>query len=715
MNRTNKITIALAGNPNSGKTSIFNGLSGVRQKVGNFPGVTVEKNVGHKKYNGYDITFIDLPGTYSLTAQSLDEKVARDFILNESPDVMINVIDSGSLERSLYLTTQLIEMGIDIVLNLNMWDEVQKSGVKIDTRKLSQLLGAPVVETVGNKAKGIDELLNAAISLVEDRNREHRHPPIFYGPLLDDMILEVCKEISPGDLCPVGFSQRWLAIKLLEGDEEIRKKYLVPQLENSQRLKSLIVKCVQHIKVTTSQEPDIAIAEGRYGYIAGIINEVVKKSPVHRMQISMKIDNFLTHRILGYPIFLFFMWLIFQATYKIGNYPMGWIDSGVKYLQMIASLVLPTSMFSNLITDGIIGGVGAVIIFLPNIVILFTGFSLLEDSGYMARAAFLTDRLMHFLGLHGKSFIPMLMGFGCNVPAIMATRTLESHRDRILTTLVIPFMSCSARLPVYVLFAGAFFGAYAGYAIFLLYLLGILIAVLTAHFFQRTILKTDSTPFVMELPPYRLPTVKSIIIHVWERTRIYLKKMGGIILIASIILWFLGYFPRKSEYSQNYDRQIEQLSISGTEVADVKIAELENMKAAEDVEYSVIGRLGAIVSPVIKPLGFNWQMGVAIITGFVAKEVVVSTLGVLYQLGEDVNEKSSNLANILTSPKSNISVSAAFAFLVFILLYTPCLATVIAIRREIGTKWMWFSIFFQLTLAWSAAFIIYQGGRLLGL
>ncbi|MEW6016299.1 MAG: ferrous iron transport protein B, partial [Candidatus Zixiibacteriota bacterium] len=426
---------------------------------------------------------------------------------------------------------------------------------------------------------------------------------------------------------------------------------------------------------------------------------------------SVKIDNILTHRFWGYLIFLFFMWLVFQATFKLGAYPMDWIDAGVGRLQGWVTGILPAGVFNDLIADGIIGGVGAVAVFLPNILILFMGISLLEDSGYMARAAFLMDRLMHFLGLHGKSFIPLLMGFGCNVPAIMATRTLESHRDRILTILLIPLMSCSARLPVYVLFAGAFFGAQAGNVIFSMYLLGIATAVLMARLMQKTILRSEDAPFVMELPPYRVPTYRSVLIHMWERTNIYLKKMGGIILIASVILWLLGYFPKKSDFSQNYDAQIEQLTAVNTDEAAAEIDRLQSLKASEELEYSFIGRLGKITLPMVQPLGFNWELGVAIITGFVAKEVVVSTLGVLYHLGDNTD----SLLAVLQSPSNRISGLAAYAFMVFVLLYTPCLATVIAIKREIGAKWMWLSIVFQTALAWSAAFLIYQGGTLLGL
>jgi ferrous iron transport protein B len=708
------LKIALAGNPNSGKTSIFNSLTGARQKVANFPGVTVEKRVGFKRYNNYNITIVDLPGTYSLTAYSIDEKVARDFIINEQPDLIINVIDSGNLERSLYLTTQLLEMGVDLVIDLNMWDEVQHSGVDIDTEKLSRLLGAPVVKTIGNRAQGTVNLLETSLNLVENGNQTHRHPPVSYGPRLDDVVEHLSREVSTCGFCRGCHNPRWLAVKLLEGDSEIRLR-CIPDQRGDNPLSQLLDRSLEHLKSTASDDPEIVITEGRYGYVAGIIREVIKKPPADRMKMSSHVDNILTHKYFGYPIFLAFMYLIFEATFTLGNYPMDWIDAGIALLQEGAADLLPSGVLSALIIDGIIGGVGSVIVFLPNIMILFLGISLLEDSGYMARAAFLMDRLMHFLGLHGKSFIPMLMGFGCSVPAIMSTRTLESPKDRILTILLVPYMSCSAKLPVYVLFAGAFFGAAAGRTIFAIYLIGIAVAIIAARILIKTVVRGESLPFVMELPPYRMPTAKSVLIHMWERAKIYLRKMGGVILVASIILWALGYFPGREEYTRDYDTRIEQLSQIDSDDAGRQIRQLKAAKAAEDLEYTFIGRLGNIVEPVVAPLGFNWQMGVSLLTGFVAKEVVVSSMGVLYHLGDEINESSMTLIEKLRSPDSGITRLAAFAFMIFVLLYTPCLVTVVTIKREIGWKWMWFSIAFQMTLAWVLSLIVYQGGRLLGL
>ncbi len=712
--KNKKITIALAGNPNSGKTSVFNQLAGVRQKVGNFAGVTVEKNTGQRRIGDYDVTFVDLPGTYSLTPHALDEQVAHDFILNESQDVIINVIDSGSLERSLYLTTQLMEIGVDLVLCLNMWDEAEQSGLILDIEKLSRLLAAPVVTTVGSKGQGIDRLLAAAIEVVEKDAKKHRHPPVSYGPLLDDHITDICRELEKFDSFSSAYQKRWAAVKLLENEQSVIDAYVPADVRSDEHLQEYIDQAARHIRKTSGMEPSEAIDEGRYGFISGIIQQVVKESRFNRMKKSMQVDSLLTHPIFGYPVFIAVMWVIFQATFKLGAYPMDWIDAGVVWLQSFFAANLPAHLLTNLLIDGVVGGVGSVIIFLPNILILFLGIALLEDSGYMARVAFIMDKLMHYLGLHGKSFIPMLMGFGCSVPAIMATRTLESKRDRIITTLLLPMMSCSAKLPVYVLFAGAFFRANAGHVIFAIYLFGIVLAIIIAHLLQKTILKSASIPFVMELPPYRWPATKSLFIHMWERSKIYLKKMGGIIFIASVVLWLLGVYPKRTEYLQNYDLQIQTLSVTGTEESDAKIAELEQKKISENLEYSFIGRIGKFVAPAVEPLGFNWQMGVALVTGFVAKEVVVSTLGVLYQLGDEVDEKSESLAQILSNPETGITPLTGFAFMIFVLIYTSCIAAVVAIKRELGAKWMWFSIVVQTSLAWVMAFLVYQVGTLLG-
>ncbi|HER00011.1 MAG TPA: ferrous iron transport protein B [candidate division Zixibacteria bacterium] len=717
-----KIRVALAGNPNSGKTSIFNALTGAHQKVGNYPGVTVEKRVGYASYNGYELEFVDLPGTYSLNAYSTDEKVARDFLIDFKPDVVINVIDSGNLERNLYLTTQLLELECDIIIDLNMWDEAQRMGIHINTSKLSRLLGAPIVTTIGHRGSGTADLLRAAVDLVENRHLDHRHAPVTYGSHIEDLVVDLTRNIEKCKSCELCPSKRWLAVKLLEGDIKTESKF-IRDTNELDKLQKSIRKKVRHVKRATGEDPEVILTDGRYGYISGIMKEVVTHKTGDRMRQSRQIDAILTHRFLGYPIFLFLIWLVFQATFVIGNYPMEWIEYGVSILGSAVDNMLPDGFINDLIVDGAIAGSGSVLVFLPNIMILFLGIAALEDSGYMARAAFLMDRLMHALGLHGKSFIPMIMGFGCNVPAIMATRTLESERDRIMTILLIPLMSCSARLAVYVLFAGAFFGAMAGNVIFAIYLLGIAAAVGIAQILRKTLFRQEVAPFVMELPPYRIPTIKSVVIHMWERASIYLKKIGGIILIASVIIWLLGYIPKPEEYSQDYGTRIENLQLqleraaaSEQEEQQIRqeLSDLQAGKSSEEIQFSYIGRIGKGVEPAIEPLGFDWRLGVSLITGFVAKEIVISTLGVLYQIGEEETEESTGLTDALRDPRSNITPLTSLAFMVFVLLYTPCIATILAIKREAGLKIMFLSVAYQLILAWSMAFVVYQGGKLLG-
>ena len=541
MAKKKSLTIALAGNPNSGKTSVFNSMTGARQQVGNWPGVTVEKKVGHLNHRGYDIEVVDLPGTYSLTAYSVEERVVRSYLVEKKPDVVIHVVDSGNLARNLYLTVQLMELDVDLVVGLNMWDEFVSSEAELDLEKIHRLLGAPVVTTVGHRGDGIDALLDAAVDLVEDREEHHRHVPISYGPHVNDVLVELVGLLEESEASSSGYPLRWAAIKMLEGDVEILKLVTAGLSEDAaSNLRAAVARAIKHIGTATGADAEKVISEGRSGYVEGALKESLELPRTDRMELSRRIDNIFTNRFLGYPIFLALIWILFQLTFQLGAYPQGWLSSAVSWLAGSLSTVLPDSLLADLVVNGVIGGVGSVIVFLPNIMILFLGISFLEDSGYMARAAFLMDRLMHALGLHGKSFIPMLMGFGCSVPAIMATRTLESKRDRVMTTLLVPLMSCSARLPVYVLIAGAFFAERAGSVVFLIYVVGIVAAMLVGRLFAKTLFRSSPAPFVMELPPYRLPTSKGLLIHMWERAKIYLQKMGGVILVASIILWFLG-------------------------------------------------------------------------------------------------------------------------------------------------------------------------------
>jgi ferrous iron transport protein B len=704
--------VALAGNPNCGKTSIFNALTGARAHVGNYPGVTVEKRSARVLDGGLEIEYVDLPGVYSLSAITLDESAARNFILREHPDVVVNIVDAGNLERNLRLTTQLMEMGVPLVLVLNMWDEAEKQGLVINERELSKRLRAPIVKTLGHRGLGLDRLRATLRSMMTDRTNRSYVSPISYGPPVDRQIESVARAVaatSANTLPP-----RWYAVNLLENSvvlEEFADLSLVEKASIMAQVKA----SKQAIEETLNRKSEEALDDGRFDFVRRTIAATALQGSGDRMALSNRIDGILTHRIFGYPIFLFFMWVIFQATFMLGKYPAGWIDQGVHALSGLTTNVLPAGFVTSLLTQGVIGGVGSVLVFMPNIMIMFLGIAILEDSGYMARAAFIMDRLMRALGLHGKAFIPMLMGFGCNVPAIMATRTLESQRDRILTILLIPFMSCSARLSVYVLFAGAFFAANAGNVIFALYLMGVLIAVLAGWLLRKTLFRGQDVPFIIEFPPYRRPTMKAGVLHMWQRARVYLRKMGGVILFASIVLWFLGAFPKVGHYSQDFDGRLVELRQSGDPAAAAMIDRLQAERASEDINFSLVGRLGHAVAPVLQPLGFNWQMGVTLITGFVAKEVVVSTMGVLYHIGSQADEHSGSLVKALQSPAESITPLVAFAFLTFVLLYTPCVSVLIAVRREIGLRWVTFGVLGQMVLAWIVAFSIYRVGILFGL
>ncbi len=713
-------TIALAGNPNAGKTTIFNHLTGARQKVGNWPGVTVEKKEGSCTFKGKTLRIVDLPGIYSITAYSVEEIVARDFILEERPDVVIDVIDASNLERNLYLAVQLIELNIRPVFAMNMVDMAKARGMVVDYQKLATLLGVPIVETVATRGEGLDRLLETALDVARDQNPVARHVHINYGTEVEEEIKNVRQAMEQDPELTGRYYPRWFALKLLENDHDVRKRIrrspaadvILEQVEQSR----------QHLFEIFEDEPETVIAEARYGFISGALKETMKLSAATKKTISDTIDQVLTNRILGYPVFILFMYLLFQGTFTLGAYPVEWIETGVNWLGSLVGSLMPDTLFKNLIVDGIIGGVGGVIVFLPNILLLFLGISILEDTGYMARAAFIMDRVMHTLGLHGKSFIPLLMGFGCNVPAIMATRTLETRRDRILTILINPLMSCSARLPVYVLLAGTFFPGREGNVIFSLYLMGIITAILVGQVFKRTLFKGEAAPFVMELPPYRMPTLKSMIIHMWDKTKVYLQKMGGIVLIFSIIIWFLGAFPRQVPYTQDYEGEIAQVRASiqharadgnATQIhmLENQLHSLERSKEQERLASSYIGRIGKFMEPALSPLGFDWKLGVSLVAGFVAKEVVVSTLGVLYQAGE-AQVNNSNLRNALKN--SGLTPVTAYGFMVFVLMYVPCIVTVLAIWRETGSVgWAAFSVGYLITLAWIMAFLIRVAGQAL--
>jgi ferrous iron transport protein B len=721
-----RLSIALAGNPNSGKTTIFNNLTGTRQKVGNWPGVTVEKKEGTIKHSGYELKIVDLPGTYSLTPFSIEEIVARDYILEERPDVVIDIIDASNLERSLYLATQLREIDCKVLFALNMADVARGRGVKIDAAKLSELLAVPVVFTIGNKNKGMETLLEKAIALAESDSAAPQKRKVKYSKDIEDAISKIEKIIGNHGAGSIPYSVRWTAIKLLENDKIVKKRILEKTGSIGDKILKEITNQRNFLIDRFDDDPEIVMTDERYGFIAGIIMEVLTTTTKQRVDISRNIDLVLTNRFIGFPIFIFFIWAMFQLTFTLGAYPMNWIDSGIKLLSSALAHGLPNNIFKDFLIQGVIAGVGSVIIFLPNILILFFCISLFEDTGYMARAAFLMDKIMHLIGLHGKSFIPMLMGFGCNVPAIMASRTLESEKDRTLTILITPFMSCSARLPVYIILAGAFFGARAGTVIFCIYLLGIVLSIITGRLFRSTLLRGADAPFVMELPPYRIPMIKSLLIHMWDRSNIFLKKMGGYILIGSVVVWTLSAFPRHISYSKDYASEIQQVKRSyQAEMAaardseksvlkqkiDLAVSQIIKAKSAERAEKSYMGRIGKVIAPVFAPIGIDWRGSVALLTGFVAKEIVVSTMGILYAADEKKDSKA--LEKALVS--SGMTSLAALAMMVFVLLYMPCLATLAAIRRETSSlKWMIFSISYSTMLAWLMAFLVYQGGNMIG-
>lgn len=716
-----KITVALVGNPNAGKTSLFNISSGAHEHVANYSGVTVDSKEGRFKHNGYQIKIIDLPGTYSISAYTPEELYVRKYLLEEKPDIVINVVAASNLERNLYLTTELIDMDVPMVIDLNMYDELQASGSEFDYEKLGKALGVPIIPTVCRSGLGIKELFDSVIRVYENKEPIVRHIKIYYGNNIENSIsrlnIVIDKKRSKQELFPT----RYLSIKLLEKDSAI-EKYVIDHFENSTDILSASSAEIENLETWLSEDTESAITNARYGFIAGGLKETYKEK-INESDTTRIIDAVVTNKYIGFPLFFFFMWLMFECTFRLGGYPMEWIESGVEWVGSFISQFMSDGILKDLIVDGIIGGVGGVIVFLPNIVILYAFISFMEDSGYMARAAFIMDKVMHKMGLHGKSFIPLVMGFGCNVPAILATRTIESKNSRMITMLVNPFMSCSARLPVYLLFAGVFFKSYASFVLFGLYITGILLAVISARIFKKYLFAGEDAPFVMELPPYRIPTIKSVLIHMWDKSRQYLQKMGGVILIASIAIWFLGYFPQHSANTEILESQIENVenqfeigSLSESEKED-QISELESQINMLHTESSYIGRIGKFIEPVMKPLGFDWRISVSLLTGSAAKEVVVSTLGVLYS--GNAEESESSLQDRLLS-STNADGSPTFpplvvaSLLLFVLIYFPCIATIAAIKEESGSwKWGLFSILYSTILAWVIAFLVFQLGSLI--
>lgn len=820
------IRVALVGNPNSGKTTLFNQVSGERKHVGNYGGVTVSASTGFMDFEGYSFSLVDLPGTYSLSAYTPEEVYVRKHLDQEFPDVVINVVDAGNLERNLFLTTQLIDMNVRMVVALNMYDELQQSGAKLDYMQLGRLLGVPFVPTVARNNQGLDRLFRIVIKVYEgadlfvsegldrdslrelhdyhhrhdlshdtleeleedehyktfgqgfrncrrkrrhlhgrfhfrNHHREHkheheyrigevvRHIHIYHGPVIEKSIEKIKAALALNeDLCN-RYSMRFLSIKLLEGDALVEE--LVRQLPNAAKIFELRSLSYKKIQQYLDEDAESAITNAKYAVIHGALKEVM--TPADKKQQLPKthsLDAVFTHRYWGYPIFLLFLFLMFQATFVLGKYPMEWIESGVGWLGSAIAKWMDPGPLRDLLIDGVIGGVGGVIVFLPNILILYFFISFMEDSGYMARAVFIMDKLMHKIGLHGRSFIPLIMGFGCSVPAIMATRSIENRNSRMITILVIPLMSCSARLPVYLLFAGVFFPNYAGLVLFGLYMLGILLAIVMAKVFKKAFFPEEEMPFAMELPPYRLPGFKAILLHMWEKAHQYLKKMGTVILVASILIWFLGYFPRLDFSGNEQLVQMEQTTAQEqtmaqdqttaqeqTEQAQIQVLNREGSQTAgaaekaqweglsslerqrmEQQEQSYIGRMGIWMEPVFRPLGFDWKISVSLLTGVAAKEIIISTLGVLY--AGDPNEEAAVLSERLQTASyadgsSVINAAVALSLMVFVLIYFPCVATLAAIRSETGSwKWAVFAVIYTILLAWCLAFVVYRLALLFG-
>ena len=675
----NVLRVALVGNPNCGKTSLFNYATGAKEKVGNYGGVTVDCKEGMFTINGKKVQLVDLPGTYSLTEYSPEEMYVRTYLRDNRPDAILNIVDAGNLERNMFLTTQLMDMNLPLVIALNMWDEFEKSGDQLDIEALSRLLGARIIPVTARDGKGVHEVLQASLDAIEESEQVTTHKNVNYGTVIEDAIAKI------GQLVPE--MNRYALLKMIENDKHALA--LTEQMPQHTAIKEKAEKLRKNIEKEYNSDITSIITDVKYGFVRGALAEVLtQNSKKDKSKLGYALDVVLTNRWLGLPILFLLMWVMFEATFTLGAYPQEWIEQGVEWFGSWVGDIMPDGMVRDLVVDGIIAGVGGVLVFLPNILILFFFISILEDSGYMARAAFIVDRIMHRIGLHGKSFIPYLIGFGCGVPAIMATRTLENRRDRIITILTIPFMSCSARLPLYLLLVSAFFTAHQGLILMSIYLVGIVVAALTAILLSRTIMKRDKTQFVMELPPYRMPTARNATLHMWSKGSQYLRKMATVILAASIIVWALGYFPRH-----------------------------EGQSKQEQIENSYMGRMGKAIEPVVAPLGFNWQMGVSVLTGAAAKEIVVSSMGVLYT-GEEADEESAPLKEKLqsvTDASGNkvFNPIVAYSFMLFVLLYFPCIAALVAVRREAGTKWMLFEILYTTGVAWIISFLFYQIANLI--
>lgn len=707
------INVALIGNPNCGKTSLFNIASGASEHVGNYSGVTVDSKTGHLRHKGYRINIVDLPGTYSLSAYSPEELYVRRYLRDRTPDVIINVVDASNLERNLYLTTELIDMDRPMVIALNIYDELLKAGHSLDYSMLGKMIGVPIIPTVTRTGEGTSQLFDAVIDIYEDRHRDVRHVHVKLGEEIESSVNAIKAPIKADRSASHQFSPRYLAIKLLEGDKEAED--LISRMNKSEEI--IKVRDAERLRLQSRLDDDITsmIANEKYGFISGALAETMTRNQTDSVTSTHIIDSVVTSRVLGFPIFAIIMFLTFWFTFYVGQYPQGWIESGCEALSSLVNNLLPPGILKDLIADGIIGGVGGVIVFLPNILILYFFISLMEDSGYMARAAFIMDKMMHKIGLHGKSFIPLVMGFGCNVPAIMASRSIESRSSKLITIMINPFISCSARIPIYVLLIGTFFDSHAALVFCAIYLLGVIVGMATAKMLRKLVFKADETPFVMELPPYRIPTFKTIVRHMWSKAHQYIKKMGGIILVASIIVWALNYFPRHDNDSLG-NTPVESAvttdasasAIASSDINDDASPRSDRIDPSRD---SYLEMAGKAVNPLLRPLGFNWQATVAAIAGIPAKEIVVSTLGVLYTGNESTDEAS--LSAKISAPASEgstpFTLPSALSFMVFILLYCPCIATLTAIYNETGSlRYPLFSVVYNTAVAWLLAFVVYR-------
>lgn len=687
-----EIKVALVGNPNAGKTSLFNALSGSHEKVGNYSGVTVDAKSTELEYKGYHIHLVDLPGTYSLSAYSPEEKYVRNHIVDEHPDVIVNVVDSGNLERNLFLTTQLIDMNLRMVIALNMYDELEKKGDRFDYESLSAMIGVPMVPTVSVNMRGVNELLDTVINLYEGDDAtlsKVRHIHIHYGTVIENAISKIKAAMKGNDIDPnPDYTPRYVAIRLLANDPDMETFVKTfPKADNLFKVRDL---CISTVKTELKDTPENLMSDSKYGFIAGALKETF--TPHERRKgksLSSRIDAVVTNRFLGYPIFLAALFIMFEATFVLGAYPMDWIAMGVDWLAGTIRDAMSPGILRDLLVDGIIQGAGGVLVFLPNILILFLFISFMEYSGYMARAAFIMDKIMHYIGLHGRSFIPLIMGFGCNVPAIMATRTIENRNARMITALIIPLMSCSARLPIYILFVSVFFRSHAALVLFAIYMAGVLLAALMARLMKSFIFAKEETPFVMELPPYRIPTLKVILRDTWDKCAQYLHKIGTTILIGSIIIWALSYFPLYK---------------------DTDYHNLTAEQRLEQTENSYLGRIGKAVQPALAPLGFDWKCSVSLLSGITAKEIVISTLGILYNAGDDEQSLALRLKSELKPDGTPLFTPAvALSFMLFVLIYIPCIATLMTVKHETGSwKWAAFSAVYSVILAWLVSFAVYQ-------